>query len=114
MADRGIRAVSFDAGSTLIHWFAYTPDRFGLVCARAGIAVPRARFHDAARAGERFRQAHPVPDDCPDADWWRRYNMAALAAAGVGGTSGPWPTACRQQCGRCHRGGYWIRLCRRC
>lgn len=81
------RAVTFDAGSTLIHWFVYTPDRFGSLCQRAGIALPRAMFREAARACARYQQRNAPPGDVGDQQrqWWRGLNLAGLRAAGVQG-----------------------------
>ena len=87
MTDRStIRAVTFDAGGTLIHWFAFTPDRFGKICRLAGIEVPEARFKAAARACAQYYQESPPPADGPATKaWWRGLNGCGLRAAGVRG-----------------------------
>lgn len=81
-----IRAVTFDAGSTLIHWFAYAPDRFGLICRLAGIEIPEAMFRVAARACAHYYQQSPPPPDGPASQqWWRGLNVCGLQAAGFRG-----------------------------
>lgn len=82
-----IRAVTFDAGGTLIHWFAHTPDRFGRICRLAGIDLPEDMFSVAARACARYQQQNPPQEDVGGAgpQWWRALNVSGLRAAGVPG-----------------------------
>lgn len=79
--------MTFDAGSTLIHWLTHPSDRFGTLCRLAGIPIPESMFGVAARACARFQQAHPLPGDLGDAsrEWWRGLDMSGLKAAGVTG-----------------------------
>ena len=82
-----VRAVTFDAGSTLIHWFAYTPDRFGMICRLAGIHIPQTKFREAAGACARYQQESPLPEDAGSGspDWWRALNIRGLEAGGATG-----------------------------
>jgi len=83
----GIRAVSFDAGSTLIHWLTHPRDRFGMLCRLAGIPIDESMFRAAARACARYQQDNPLPGDLGDAsrEWWRGLDISGLKAAGVTG-----------------------------
>lgn len=81
-----VRAVTFDAGSTLIHWWAYTPHRLGRLYRRAGIEITDDESCEATRACMRYRQQVAEPTDhAGRARWWREYNAVGLRATGVTG-----------------------------
>lgn len=81
-----MRAVTFDAGRTLLHWGVEPRRAFAELCRRAGIAVTEAGALHGARACARFWQASPPPPagHAPEA-WWLRHHAAGLRAAGVAG-----------------------------
>ncbi len=83
----GDRAVTFDAGGTLIHWLSHPSERFGTLCRLAGIPLPEGTSLVSARACARYQQEHPSPGDVGDAgrDWWRGLDVSGLRAAGVTG-----------------------------
>ena len=80
------RAVTFDAGGTLLHWSTEERLRFGECCRRAGIVVSPSAARDGARACARcFRESPPSPAAVATDEWWLRYHAAGLRAAGVSG-----------------------------
>ena len=82
-----VRAVTLDAGSTLIHWCAPPAERFELLCRRAGIPLPAGAGVEAARAGLRFQGRYGAPPGggAEARAWWAAVNAESLRAAGVDG-----------------------------
>lgn len=81
---RAVRAVTFDAGDTLVHLWVPKPERFGHLCRLAGVNLPSpAAGRAAAQACELVWQRRP--DGKRDRQWWTEHNIAGLRAAGVDG-----------------------------
>ncbi len=84
MATGAFRAVTFDSGRTLLHWWMEDRLRFGELCRRAGIVVSASAAQDGARACARvFTESPPAPAAAATKEWWLRYHAAGLRAAGV-------------------------------
>ena len=81
-----IRAVTFDAGRTLIHWGVEPRRQFADLCRRAGVPVTDAAALEGARACARFWGANPPPPSGnASAAWWLQHHAAGLRAAGIAG-----------------------------
>jgi putative hydrolase of the HAD superfamily len=84
MATGPFRAVTFDSGRTLLHWWMEERLCFGELCRRAGIAVsPSAAQHGAGACARFFTESPPPPAATATQAWWLRYHAAGLRAAGV-------------------------------
>lgn len=81
---RTIKAVTFDAGDTLIHLWVHKTQRFAHLCKQIGIVLPTENANLAAKACERiFQERHKKVSNSPE--WWYAHNRAGLQAAGVSG-----------------------------
>ncbi len=80
-----VRAVTFDAGDTLLHWGALRPQRFGYLCRLVGVDLSEPAALAAARAGERFTRQCAAAGEPVTADWYLRHNRLCLEAAAVPG-----------------------------
>ncbi len=79
-----IRAVTFDAGGTLIHWFTHPSRQFGELCRLAGIGLSAEDARRASEACVRFRSSNPPRPDRPVEDaWWLEHDEVGLRAAGL-------------------------------
>lgn len=102
-----VRAVTFDAGRTLIHWWTYTPRQFSSLCRLAGLPVPPARERVAEEACARFwEQCPPTGPAGSRPDWWRRHNLAGIRAAGIPGE--PQQLVDRLQVAAASLGDRWV------
>ncbi|GLV59777.1 hydrolase [Dictyobacter sp. S3.2.2.5] len=80
-----IKAVTFDAGDTLIHLWVHKTRRFAYLCEQIGIpplAPDAAKL--AAVACERFFQER-YKGPSKHLEWWLNYHIVGLQAAGVQG-----------------------------
>src|SRR3569833_3966519 len=78
------KAVLFDVGDTLAHWHVSKAQRFGWLCARAGIALPDdpELCREAARVVElSFQRLRDHPDRWTNS-WWLEHYGAGLAVLG--------------------------------
>jgi len=86
MSTGTFRAVTFDSGGTLLHWWMEDRLQFGELCRRTGIVVSAPAELVGARACARFFwESPPSPAAPATEEWWLRYHAAGLRAAGADG-----------------------------
>jgi HAD superfamily hydrolase (TIGR01509 family) len=79
-----IKAVTFDAGDTLIHLWVHKTRRFAYLCEQIGIQLAPEAARLAAVACERFFQER-YKGPSKHLEWWLTYHRVGLQAAGVQG-----------------------------
>ena len=84
---RIIKAVTFDAGDTLIHLWVHKTQRFAHLCQQIGIVLPTENANLAATVCERIFQERYKKNKkgSTSPEWWYAHNRAGLQAAGVSG-----------------------------